>query len=77
MEDASPAALARQHRLKSIARGFFVLSVLTVLTPVIVGLFGYNTAFPVVLIAPILLVIGLIIQARSDPAYAPTSGKRE
>ena len=77
MEDLPPAAFARQGRMKRIARCFFVLSLLTVLAPVIVGLLGYNTALPTVLIAPVLLVIGVIIQTRSDPAYAPTSTKRE
>lgn len=77
MEGFPPAAFARQRRMKRIARCFFVLSVLTVLTPVIVELIGYNTTLPTVLIAPGLLVIGVIIQTRSDPAYARKSGNRE
>lgn len=77
MESYPPAALARQGKLKIVARGFFGLSLLAVLTPVIIGLFGYDRAFPSVLVAPILLVIGVIIQTRSDPAYAPPSAERK
>lgn len=72
MEGFSPAAFARQRRMKRVAKCFFILSVLTVLSPVIIGLFGHNTALPISLIAVGLLMTGVIIQTRSDPVYART-----
>lgn len=73
MEGFSPAAFARQRKMKRIANCFFILSVLTVLSPVIIGLFGQNTVLPISLIAVALLMTGVIIQTRSDPVYWRTS----
>lgn len=70
MEDFPPTAFARQRRMKLVATCFFVLAIVAVLAPVIVGLIGHNVASLTVLIAPVLLIIGVIIRTRSDPAYA-------
>ncbi|WP_312099814.1 hypothetical protein [Corynebacterium dentalis] len=73
MEEFPPAALARQRRMKRVARAFFALSALAALTPIVVGLFGYNTDLPITLITAALMITGIVIQTRSDPAYARTS----
>lgn len=52
-----------------MARAFFVLAVMTVFVPVVVGLFGHNTGMPIGLIVAFLMMTGIVIQARSDPAY--------
>lgn len=77
MEEIRPSTVARQRKMKRIARCFFVLSVLAILVPVIVGLVGYDTTLPTVLIAPALLVVGMIIRTRPDPTHARTSIHRE
>lgn len=77
MEEVPTAALTRQRRMKRVARMFFALSALAVLTPLVVGLFGYNTDLPIGLIVAYLMITGTIFHARSDPVYARTSQDRE
>lgn len=73
MESFPPTAFVRQRKMKRIARVFFVVAVLAVATPVVAGLLGYNTDLPIGLIVACLMVVGVIIQARSDPAFARRS----
>ncbi|KNC20374.1 hypothetical protein AC792_01070 [Arthrobacter sp. RIT-PI-e] len=77
MVDFSPAAFARQRTMKRVARCFFAFAVLTVLMPLILGLFGHNTALPIGLVVAALMMIGVVIQARSDPVYARRSTDTE
>jgi hypothetical protein len=70
VEDFPPAAFVRQRRMKRVARRFFALAVLTVFMPLIVGLFDYDIALPIGVIVAALMMIGVVIQARSDPIYA-------
>lgn len=55
--------------MKRVARASFVLAVMTVFVPVVVGLFGHNTGMPIGLIVASLMMTGVVIQTRSDPAY--------
>lgn len=63
--------------MKRVAKCLFVLCLATLVTPVVVGLVGHNTALPISLIVLSLLITGVIIQTRSDPAYALKSVNRE
>jgi hypothetical protein len=75
--DFPPTAFARQRRMKRTARCFFALAALTVLMPLILGLLGQNTTLPFGLIVAASMMIGVVIQARSDPVYARRSVDRE
>lgn len=55
MKEFPPVAFVRKLRMKRAARVFFVLSIMTVLVPVVVGLFGHNTGMPIGLIVVFLM----------------------
>jgi len=59
--------------MKRVARICFVLAMLTVIAPVVLGLFELTSNVPVVLVAPCLIVAVIIVQTRSDPVYARAS----
>jgi len=77
VEDFPPAAFVRQRRMKRVARCFFAVGVLTVSLPLIAGLFNQNIALPIGVIVADLMMIGVVIQARSDPIFARRSVDQE
>lgn len=59
--------------MKRFAKILFILAVLTVLAPVVLGLLGLTADLPVGLVAPCLIVMGTVLQIRSDPVYSRVS----
>ncbi|WP_299170017.1 hypothetical protein [uncultured Arthrobacter sp.] len=76
MDDILEPALVRQRKMKRLAKALFALAVLAVVLPVLMGLLGNNLAVPVSLLAAVLIIVGVIIWIRSDPAYARALQKR-
>lgn len=77
MEVFPPAAFGRQRRMKRVARCIFAVAVLTVFLPLVAGLFNQNIALPIGVIVAALMMIGVVIQARSDPIFAQRSVDQE
>lgn len=77
MDAFSPSAVVRQRKMKRVAKTFFALAVMTVATPAMLGFFGIITELPLGLMVAFLMVIGIVIQARSDPVFAKTSAKQK
>ena len=70
MDQFPESSLMRQRKMKRLAKACFALVLVAVALPVLMGLLGMNLTLPMSLLAVILLIVGVIIWTRSDPAYA-------
>ncbi|NMR31851.1 hypothetical protein [Crystallibacter degradans] len=77
MDQFPESSLMRQRKMKRLAKACFALVLVAVALPVLMGLLGMNLTLPMSLVAVILLIVGVIIWTRSDPAYAARMQKRE
>ncbi|QTG81548.1 cytochrome d ubiquinol oxidase subunit II [Arthrobacter crystallopoietes] len=77
MDQFPESSLMRQRKMKRLAKACFALVLVAVALPVLMGLLGMNLTLPMSLLAVILLIVGVIIWTRSDPAYSAGMQKRE
>jgi hypothetical protein len=77
MDRFPESSLIRQRKMKRLAKVCFALALVAVALPVVVGLLGMNLALPMGLLVAILLIVGVILWTRSDPAYATGLQNRE